>query len=110
MASLKTATTEAAASTKATESATSKKPNYAKHGKNLQKSEFHLKLRDKNNLKGRCGVCEYREICGGCRTRAEYYTGDLFESDPACNYIPKVLREDPKYLEKLRADPMQKNL
>jgi radical SAM protein with 4Fe4S-binding SPASM domain len=74
----------------------------------LQKSEFHLKLRDKSNLKGRCGVCEYREICGGCRTRAEYYTGDLFESDPACNYIPKVLREDPKYLEKLRQNPLQK--
>jgi radical SAM protein with 4Fe4S-binding SPASM domain len=60
----------------------------------LQQSEFHLKLRDKSNLKGRCGVCEYREICGGCRTRAEYYTGDLFETDPACAYIPKVLRED----------------
>jgi radical SAM protein with 4Fe4S-binding SPASM domain len=59
----------------------------------LQHSEFHLKLRDKSNIKGKCGVCEYREICGGCRTRAEYYTGDLFESDPACAYVPKVLRE-----------------
>jgi len=54
---------------------------------------LHLKLRDKSNIKGRCGVCEYREICGGCRTRAEYYTGDIFETDPACAYIPKVLRE-----------------
>jgi radical SAM protein with 4Fe4S-binding SPASM domain len=59
----------------------------------LQRSEFHLKLRDKSNIKGRCGLCEYREICGGCRTRAEYYTGDLFETDPACGYIPKVMRE-----------------
>jgi len=59
----------------------------------LQNSELHLKLRDKSNLKGKCGVCEYREICGGCRTRAEFYTGDLFESDPACAYIPKALRE-----------------
>lgn len=59
----------------------------------LQTSEFSLKLRDKNNLKGKCGVCEYREICGGCRTRAEIYTGDLFESDPACAYVPKILRE-----------------
>ncbi|MCW4004417.1 MAG: radical SAM protein [Candidatus Bathyarchaeota archaeon] len=74
----------------------------------LQKSEFHLKLRDKSNLKGRCGVCEYREICGGCRTRAEFYTGDLFESDPACNYIPKVLREDPKYLERIREELKKK--
>jgi len=59
----------------------------------LQNSELHLKLRDKSNLKGKCGVCEYREICGGCRTRAEFYTGDIFESDPACSYVPKVLRE-----------------
>ena len=62
--------------------------------KELQRSKLHLKLRDKSNIKGKCGVCEYREICGGCRTRAEYYTGDLFESDPACAYIPKVLREE----------------
>jgi radical SAM protein with 4Fe4S-binding SPASM domain len=59
----------------------------------LQRSELHLKLRDKSNIKGKCGVCEYREICGGCRTRAEYYTGDLFASDPACAYVPKALRE-----------------
>jgi len=59
----------------------------------LQTSEFSLKLRDRSNLKGKCGVCEYREICGGCRTRAEIYTGDIFESDPACGYIPKILRE-----------------
>ncbi len=59
----------------------------------LQSSELTLKLRDRSNLKGKCGVCEYRETCGGCRTRAEIYTGDLFASDPACAYIPKVLRE-----------------
>ena len=59
----------------------------------LQTSEFTQKLRDRNNLKGKCGVCEYREICGGCRTRAEMYTGDLYSSDPACAYIPKLMRE-----------------
>ncbi len=59
----------------------------------MQTSEFTLKLKERSNLKGKCGVCEYREICGGCRTRAEIYTGDLFESDPACAYIPEVLRE-----------------
>ena len=58
----------------------------------LQTGELYLKLKDKSNLKGKCGLCEYREICGGCRTRAEYYTGDLFQSDPACAYIPKALR------------------
>jgi radical SAM protein with 4Fe4S-binding SPASM domain len=59
----------------------------------LQTSELAVQLRDRSNLKGKCGVCEYREICGGCRTRAEIYTGDLFASDPACAYIPKLLRE-----------------
>jgi len=59
----------------------------------MQESEFTKKLQNRDNLKGKCGVCEYREICGGCRTRAEMYTGDLFESDPACAYIPKLLRE-----------------
>jgi radical SAM protein with 4Fe4S-binding SPASM domain len=59
----------------------------------MQTSEFTRKLRDRSNLKGKCGVCEYREICGGCRTRAEIYTGDLFASDPACAYVPKLLRE-----------------
>ncbi len=59
----------------------------------MQNSELHRKLRDRCNLNGKCGVCEYREICGGCRTRAEIYTGNLFASDPACAYIPKSLRE-----------------
>jgi len=59
----------------------------------LQNSEFFMKVRDKSNLRGKCGVCEYREICGGCRTAAEFYTGDVLGSDPRCAYIPKILRE-----------------
>jgi radical SAM protein with 4Fe4S-binding SPASM domain len=59
----------------------------------LQTSEFFSKVRDKNNLKGKCGVCEFREICGGCRTAAEFYTGDVLGSDPRCAYVPRVLRE-----------------
>ncbi len=59
----------------------------------LQSSELTVKLKDRSNLKGKCGVCEFREICGGCRTRAELYTGDIFGSDPACAYVPKLLRE-----------------
>jgi radical SAM protein len=41
-------------------------------------------LRDPNKLKGKCGVCEYREVCGGQRGRAYSVTGDYLESDPAC--------------------------
>ncbi len=47
-------------------------------------------LRDVTKLKGRCGVCEYRDVCGGQRGRAYGITGDYLETDPACAYIPKV--------------------
>ena len=60
---------------------------------NMQKSEFFAKVRDKSNLKGKCGVCEYKDICGGCRTAALYFSGDILGPDPQCAYIPKVLRE-----------------
>ena len=39
-------------------------------------------------LGGRCGVCEYREVCGGCRARAAAETGDLLGEDPSCAYQP----------------------
>ena len=45
-------------------------------------------LRDSKNLKGRCGVCEYKEICGGSRSRAFAEFGDPFAEDPACAYDP----------------------
>jgi radical SAM protein len=45
-------------------------------------------LRDPSNLKGRCGKCEYRSICGGSRSRAFAELGDAFQEDPACPYIP----------------------
>jgi radical SAM protein with 4Fe4S-binding SPASM domain len=57
----------------------------------MQNSEFYSKARDKSNIKGKCGVCEYRELCGGCRTAALFYTGDILGSDLRCAYIPKAL-------------------
>lgn len=45
-------------------------------------------LRDVNKLKGKCGVCDYRDVCGGQRGRAYGVTGDYLESDPACVYQP----------------------
>jgi AdoMet-dependent heme synthase len=45
-------------------------------------------LRDTSQLKGRCGICEYRDVCGGQRGRAFGVTGDYMESDPACLYQP----------------------
>jgi radical SAM protein with 4Fe4S-binding SPASM domain len=47
-------------------------------------------LRDYSKLKGKCGICEYRDVCGGQRGRAYGVTGDYMESDPACAYEPQV--------------------
>jgi len=57
----------------------------------IQNSEFFNKVKDKRNLKGKCGVCEYQDVCGGCRSAALFYTGDILGSDPRCAYIPKAL-------------------
>jgi AdoMet-dependent heme synthase len=51
-------------------------------------SDLFTELRDRDSLKGKCGWCEYREICGGSRARAYAVTGDYMESDPYCSYIP----------------------
>jgi AdoMet-dependent heme synthase len=45
-------------------------------------------LRDASALRGKCGVCEYREICGGSRARAYALTGSMLASDPLCAYVP----------------------
>jgi AdoMet-dependent heme synthase len=45
-------------------------------------------LRNYEKLKGKCGICDYRELCGGQRGRAYGVTGDYMESDPACVYEP----------------------
>jgi radical SAM protein with 4Fe4S-binding SPASM domain len=59
----------------------------------MENSEFFNQVKDKNNIKGKCGVCEFVEICGGCRSSALFYTGDILGSDPRCGYIPKKLRK-----------------
>jgi AdoMet-dependent heme synthase len=60
----------------------------------MQNSEFFNKVRDKSNLKGKCGLCEYKELCGGCRSAALYYTKDIYGSDPRCAYIPAALKKN----------------
>jgi AdoMet-dependent heme synthase len=48
-------------------------------------------LRDLDKLKGKCGACEFRQVCGGQRGRAYGVTGDYLGSDPACAYVPQGL-------------------
>jgi radical SAM protein len=46
-------------------------------------------LRQRENLKGKCGVCEYVKVCGGSRARAYAMTGDYLEAEPFCSHVPR---------------------
>ncbi|MFN3325612.1 MAG: TIGR04053 family radical SAM/SPASM domain-containing protein [Bryobacteraceae bacterium] len=46
-------------------------------------------LRDSDRLGGKCGQCEYRNLCGGSRSRAYALTGDFLAEDPRCIYVPR---------------------
>lgn len=54
----------------------------------FQYGELFAAVRDEVNLKGKCGRCEFRTVCGGSRARAFATSGDLFASDPLCAYQP----------------------
>jgi len=54
-------------------------------------SDIFKRLRDTANLKGKCAICEFRELCGGSRSRAWAALGDAFASDPTCTYQPAAV-------------------
>ncbi len=56
-------------------------------------------LRSPDKYKGKCGVCEFRNVCGGSRSRTYAVTGDYMESEPFCVYIPQALRKAKKSAE-----------
>lgn len=53
-----------------------------------RESELFCSLRDISNLQGKCGRCNFREVCGGSRARAFAVTGDMFAEDTSCLYEP----------------------
>jgi radical SAM protein len=53
-------------------------------------SGLFLALRDTSQRRGKCGICEYRNICGGSRSRAYALTGDSLAEDPRCIYQPHL--------------------
>ncbi len=53
-----------------------------------RESPLFKSIRDPNLLQGRCGICEYRVLCGGCRARALGATGNYLEEEPFCTYQP----------------------
>jgi radical SAM protein with 4Fe4S-binding SPASM domain len=52
-------------------------------------SSLFERLRDTDELKGKCGACEFRELCGWSQSRAYATTGDPLESDHLCDYVPE---------------------
>jgi len=55
-------------------------------------SKIFLALRDDKQLRGKCGTCEYKRVCGGCRARAFEATGDYLAEEPLCSYQPRRSR------------------
>ena len=58
-----------------------------------ENSRLFNELRDFKAYKGKCGPCEYLNVCGGCRARADALYGDYLAEEPFCNYIPVRLRK-----------------
>jgi radical SAM protein len=67
-------------------------------------SPLFRQLRDRSLLKGKCGVCEYRDICGGSRARAFAVTGDYLEAEPYCAHVPARWR---RMVEAGEAEPVE---
>jgi radical SAM protein len=54
-----------------------------------RESPLFKDLRDTSKLEGKCGSCEFKEICGGSRARAHALTGNPHAEEPCCSYSPK---------------------
>ncbi len=54
-----------------------------------ESSAVFNELRDFSNLENKCGICEYKRVCGGCRARAYEATGNYLEEEPLCSYQPR---------------------
>lgn len=56
--------------------------------RDIYKNSTLFRMLRMGQLQGRCGTCEFREICGGSRARAYAYYGSVMAEDPACPYKP----------------------
>jgi len=59
-----------------------------------ENSELFRDMRNFKAYKGRCGSCEYINVCGGCRARAYAVTGDYMNEEPFCGYVPRKLKTE----------------
>jgi len=58
-----------------------------------QQSPVFNSLRDPSRLKGKCGVCEFRSLCGGSRARAYAVSRDVLAPEPDCSYQPSTTKK-----------------
>jgi len=61
---------------------------FQKLGDIYRTAEIFTALRDVSKLTGKCGQCNFKEICGGSRARALSMLGDMFTEDVSCIYRP----------------------
>jgi AdoMet-dependent heme synthase len=54
-----------------------------------ENSTVFNELRDFSRLEDKCGICEYKQVCGGCRARAYEATGSYLAEEPLCSYQPR---------------------
>lgn len=55
-----------------------------------QDSDLFAELRDPDLLEGKCGVCQFKSLCSGCRARAYGMTGNYMAEEPFCAYEPET--------------------
>jgi radical SAM protein with 4Fe4S-binding SPASM domain len=54
-------------------------------------SKLFTELRDPDQLTGKCGLCEFKHVCGGCRARAYGMTMEYLGEEPFCTYEPRMM-------------------
>jgi radical SAM protein with 4Fe4S-binding SPASM domain len=55
-------------------------------------SQVFADIRDDSRLEGKCGICEYKKVCMGCRARAYSVAGNYLAEEPNCNFTPTRMR------------------
>jgi radical SAM protein with 4Fe4S-binding SPASM domain len=55
-------------------------------------SQVFANLRDDTKLQGKCGLCEYKKVCMGCRARAFAEDHDYLAEEPNCDFVPMRIR------------------
>ncbi len=58
-------------------------------------SQIFANMRSEDSLEGKCGLCEYKKVCMGCRARAFAETGNYLAEEPNCDFLPTRMKNRP---------------